>query len=180
MLWCISLMWKHCFSGQMVNHHSVSFSDFFPPANYGNHHHSCWAQMTQYVSSFFLIVPQPAVHVLAFAGCSTLNLISEDRNRHARHILISLLLWSIYQFSRGGNELIQTKQNASPVFERELNDKQFCWVGAKLTSVSFDFSHGRRFNFIHSYFSFKTRTTWGTYFLLYWFAVMNLKYISGI
>lgn len=48
--------------------------------------------MTQYVYSFFVIIPQTAVHVLAFVGSRTVNLISEDRNRHARHILISLLL----------------------------------------------------------------------------------------
>lgn len=103
--------------------------------------------MTQYVYSFSLIIPQTAVHVLAFVGFSTVNLISEDRNRHARHILISLLLWSIYQFSRGGNELIQTKLNAVPVFEVEANDKQFCWVLAKLT-VSFYFSHGKLYSFL--------------------------------
>lgn len=119
---------------------------------------------TQRVCSFFLMVPQTVVHTLASAGCST---VSEDRTRHARHILISLLLWSIYQFSRGGNELIQTKQNAPPqIFEEEPDDKQFCWVGAKLTSVSFHFSHNELFNFIHSYFSIKTTATSGTFAII--------------
>lgn len=106
---------------QIQSHHFGSFFFLFSlKLRYCNRHQSHTTQITQRVCSFFLMVFQIVVHVLASAGCSTVNLMSKDRTRHARHILISLVLWSIYQFSRGGNELIQTKQNAPPSLKRNL------------------------------------------------------------